>query len=414
MSMLAMVAVLQWRWPRKNLFGCAITALIFLSVVTIFAHKEWLTREHLAAAFKWVQWVLPQGWAVQVAMWLAGERREFPVLAAGLLATLLAFAVPCFRTVRDRAEFPEVDSPALRGTDDLEESDLDEDGLAVARQPMAMSRSADVEQRVLERGFLRPPASLHGWIERIVLRLFPQRGEMLEFLIGPGANWSSMYFTGLKAMIAGPALAWLISHWSPMLSYYVCGFGLLLALVLTTPLFGGHWMGLEFCRVGGRRAAVHALLPVDVRAIRNTILTVSVLRFLLALPVWIAVALFLGHEAGISVLASVRIGAHCWLLALSMQPLILVFVFSQGTSDSNGGCLTQLLFVTGCGGALVAFIAGVSCIFVTTASGVSIGETVAVHAVTPLVLAAVTFGFEAIYRRLYARQRFDLLTAPGK
>ncbi len=391
-----------------------MTVLFLGSILLIFSKKELLNRAHLEGVFKLVAWVSPQGWATQVAMWFVGERREFPILPVGLLAILFAFAVPCFRAIRERLEFPESDR-SMRGTiHDIHEAGENEDGLEIASAPVEESRAADVEQHVLEREFLQPWRDRRpGWIERFVVARFPQFATTLDFLLALGTNWSSMYFSGLKALVAGPALAWLVSHWSPVLSYYVCGFGLVVALAATTPLFGGSWPGLEFCQVGGRRAAIHALLPVDVRAIRRAILGANFLRFVIALPVWLAVALLLGHEAEVSLLTAARIGGQCWLLAFLMQPLILVFMFSQGTSDSNGGCLTQLLFLLGCGSALVVFGLGLILVITTIAPNMSPSELAAVHAGTALVLAAVTFGFEAVYRRLYARQRFDLLTKAG-
>jgi hypothetical protein len=166
-------------------------------------------------------------------------------------------------------------------------------------------------------------------------------------------------------------------------------------------LFGGQWTGFALGRIPPRLVPVCALWPIGLGEIRDVILRVNLRRFLVALPCWLLVGVLGTMIWDGALLLGLRYAFALWLMLLLFQPAALIFKYSQGTNDTSSGCLNALA-ITGM-------------ILLTVAAVVGAGWAVLMsaawwwQAVGFASLGLVSFGFEAIYRGLYCRHRFDLL-----
>lgn len=393
-SVLALAVVLLWLRPQANYaaWGSRLFYAAFVGSV-VLRNTHALTSERVETMATILSWATPPGWALQLAAWIAGAGTPFPFAALGLLALFFAGAVPCYRALADQFVFWEPETLPFQNAEE------DEDD---APEPLAESRASEVEELIGTRAFLVPLATGDpGWIERLIFAALRRQAAVLDFLVGSEPGWSAWFRYGMLTLLATPLLAWLAAQANETAGAWLLGMGLFGGLGFTTPLFGGQWRGFDLGPMGQRFIAVLSLLPVGFREIRHVVFTVNALRFLLALPCWLAAGWIVSRASGQPPLTGLRWAAELWLVLLLLQPFFLVFAFSRGTNDTASGCLnasvfflTMLLTVAVCGLALVAIFTDPAWLW---------------HAAALLALAASTFAFEATYRWLYHGQRFDLL-----
>lgn len=349
-----------------------------------------------------LKWATPPGWACQAAAWLVGARPDFPVIAAGLLAFWIALAVPCHRAFKERFWIWEPDAPSPVPA--IEESGLAEDG-EFDGATLVESRVSEVEDEVLRGEFLQPITSLPDghlrWIERRIFSRLRDRVPLLDFLAGGHPGWSGTYLFGWKCLLAGTVLAWLSNFWIPGLAVPAIGLTMIVALGCATPLFGGDWPGLRLGYLGNRQLAILALYPVSLREVSRTILTVNVLRCLLAIPCWLMSFILFAYFSTMDWLPTLQIGAGLWLITLLVQPFLFVVKISPGTNDTSCGCLSVLVFISACS---VPFLSALASVFVLFSPVAPLWQIAAFF-----TLALTSFGFEAFYRWLYNTKTFDLM-----
>lgn len=413
LSLLASTAILLWRWPRAAYDTFSSYLIVLLVAVGFALGRDVISTSqttHVLAAFSWAT---PPGWACQLASWMTGEQPTFPVVAAGLLALLLAGAVPCFRAGADRFYFWEPDVPlaALVPFDD-DAGNVDLGNASTQTENAREDRASNAEQvnateaLVRSRVFLAPFANFKlGWIERLVASRLRGQAATLDFLLAESPVWSTWYRLAWICLAAGALLILLTARWLPDLTPWIGGGSIFLTVALSTPLFGGQWPGFGVGVFGQRAAAVLALLPVSLREVRQVVLVVNAWRFVLALPCWLGASLLLGCFFEFTLPGAIRLGMEVWLILLLLQPFFLVFKYSQGTNDTSSGFLNVTGFYFG--GFVVA--GGVGAVIFAIAFQAAILWQGAAFA----ILAGITFGFEAAYRRLYASQRIDLLAKMG-
>ncbi len=264
------------------------------------------------------------------------------------------------------------------------------------------SKADEIAGRARTGYFLRPMTDLpRGCIERFIFSKLAGQEALLDYLHPTPPGWSRSFRSALKYLVFASLLGWVVASSSPILAMWIIGLGVFIALGCTTPVFAGVWTGFQLGPLGPRNVALLSVLPVGLREVRRVVLTVNLLRYLLALPIWLAAGmaavLFLDEQ---SLADSVRIAAEVWCASLLLQPFFLVFKYSAGTNDTTSGCLTTLVFFIAC----LFPIATVVGVFSALVGGTPF-EVLSAFA----ALAAMSFGFEAAYRAAYNGQRFDLM-----
>ena len=187
---------------------------------------------------------------------------------------------------------------------------------------------------------------------------------------------------------------------------WTCGLSLFLGLGWATPIFGGQWAGFALGQFGACHIALLSVFPVGLKQIRSVILRVNAVRFFTALPLWLAGGVWLAKSFDLALLEGLKYGAEAWLMLLLFQPFFLVFKYSQGTNDTNSGCLTVLAFF----GMALLSLAALATAFCTMVFGASWQW----QSGSMIAIGLTSLAFEAVYRRLYTAQRFDLLAVSGQ
>lgn len=359
-------------------------------------------------------WVTPPGWACQIAQWMVEPHARFPVESMGLLGILFALAVPWYRALAERYAYwgqedltpPPPPGPQMAARAAVVEAGVAEGNEAAPDRPAVAGQVPHpVEEKILQGAFLQTAAaealavSRLGIVERFVLARFRSEAVLLDFMLGEIPRWSRQYGRALILLAVSAALVLLpSSSYSPiatMVSVMMMAF----ALCIVTPILGGRWPGFFLGALQQRNIAVMTLLPVSVRALVSLVLRVNGLRFLLALPCWLAAAMIFAVAPQVSLDECLRVAAEFWLLALSLQPFIVTCQYSRGTNDMSRWYLgvgfiffIGLLVVAGCLAIKANFHDG----FLTQCGWLA-------------VVAGMSFTFAAVYRRLYEGAHFDLL-----
>jgi hypothetical protein len=396
-SVWAGAIVLCWKFPRAQ-FRMYSAGVWIMTIFGIVSTKETgiLSAEHMESVHWFLAWATPPGWAVQVIEWGLGVEHQFPVAAAGLLAFIVAFAVPCFRAMAGRFVFWQLEEkPGTQPPEDTAEEHA-------AQAQVRESHKSEIEARIGEGGFLQPALrSRRGWLDRVILRFCRRQEVLVDFLLGNSRPWSRPYVIGLATILLAPIAARLAGTWSATLSAWVLGVAIFSGLARTTPLFGGSWPGFALGPMKPRFVAFFALLPVGVPELRRCYLRINGLRFLAALPCWLVAGFWISPALAVAPLTGLYFAGCAWLGLLLFQPYFFVFKISPGTNDTSSGCLNLLVFLFL---AVLPFTAVLATLFSILHSWPWVWQMVCF-----VVLGLTTFGFEAAYGRMYCGRRFDLL-----
>ena len=136
-----------------------------------------------------------------------------------------------------------------------------------------------------------------------------------------------------------------LRSWNEVVASLVAFATTFLALLAMTPVFGGNWSGFRLGTLNCRAVGLLALLPIDMNAVSRVFLRVNGLRFLLALPCWLAAAGMGAWLLHVSLWLALGIVLKIWLLSLLTQPLLLAFSYSRGTNTSSRLLMSVLLFL---------------------------------------------------------------------
>ncbi|MEZ0254628.1 MAG: hypothetical protein ACAI37_05090, partial [Chthoniobacter sp.] len=355
-------------------------------------------------------WLTPPGWACQIATWLVEPHARFPIESIGLLGILFALAVPWYRALAERYAYweqedlspPPPPRPQMAAPAAMVDAGVAE-GNEAALDPSAVKGKVPhpVEEKILRGAFLQTAsaASRLGIVERFILRRFRSEAVLMDFMLGEMPRWSRQYSRALILLTVSAALVLLpSSSYSPIATMFAVMM-VAVAMCIVTPILGGHWPGFYLGALQQRNIAVMALLPVSVRAVVSLLLRVNGLRFLLALPCWLAAAMIFAIAPRVSLDECLRVAVELWLLVLSLQPFIVTCHYSRGTNDMSRWYLgvgfiffIGLLVVAGCLAIKANFHDG----FLTQCGWLA-------------VVAGMSFTFAAVYRRLYEGAHFDLL-----
>lgn len=389
-SALALAVVLYARrWPPLVyvyayllLFGGgAFSAIILLRVGILEPAMVLQIHEILA-------WVTPPGWACQLAEWLTRARPDFPFVAMGLLAALVGYAIPCYRAIRERYTFWQIDDPAT-ATGDEEPSPK-----TVAPVP-DMSRVHEIEQRVKQGEFLKARVLRHpDWLARLTIPSSPRPAAIVDFLTGGRANWGKFQACTLVLMILLTPLLWNAAPETvglTMVVMFVAGL-LFLAVRLNSPIPVSRQV---------RSVSPFALLPIGSKEMRQVIVRVNAVRLVVALPCWLLAGVWMALAAAEAPLFGLRIGFLTWLAVLLLQPVLAALRYSREIKIRFFAALGLLFLIL----LPITAAEGVGAALITRASW---GWQIAAE----VVLGLVSCGAAALYQHYFA-PRFDLLLRLG-
>jgi hypothetical protein len=406
------VARFAWRWSA--LAGNFMNFLALLLVV-------FLPLRFYAAPLRRV---LPAGWVD-----LAFERGVLSQQAAWLLLFLLplaalAFARPSLTALRAELHeclrnfvprFPSLASEEGQAGDSASRAvEPDQKDPVVQEDITEWSRSRDqfaelkAEDSVRAGGLhLVPDWSACGWMESLAARwLRPREFEVANFLLGDNIGWWSRRWRWAGYLCVATmllALIPVIPAWIPL-----C---LALAVWCGVPGLGGWWTGFVPCWSGSSALPFHAAYPVTYREMSKVILKCNLVRLLFFAPLALAVGLVVGWRMG-SIGAGLLFSGAVLFLAGALQPLVVVFKFSEGSNDKALGSLRRWALGLGMMSMTLALM---PVVFVFLLIPTMWEEKALAYFVgSGLIIAALSAGGWWLYEKAYDRLWFDQVTVPEK
>ena len=378
------VLLASWMWFRESAIQVAMLALCIVVPVIAYLGSPEITR----ALYRFAQFVVPAGWVTGLAEWSLIAPRPELLYAFVPIAFCLAAGWRGYCGLQKRFAFwPSTIEPI--GAADAAQVEL---------QPI---RTDEVEGQIRSRAFLPALAwRSHGLLERLASRVLNDREmRVAELLLLAPSDWLLRAFYGAATIaIAAGFSVNIAPKWGhPIMLTIPVG----AALSLFTPIFGGTWPGTIPGRFGGRAISMLAVLPAGLREARSVFLKYNYVRLLFSFPAWLVAGLVIAHPWSQPLGHGAGIAAKCWLVVAALQPIYFLFKVSQATNDTKSGCLFVLSFWFG--------VCVVASLAVATGTLGFIGESEWVWLGTLIATALASLTAEALYRRAYHAQRFDLL-----
>jgi hypothetical protein len=397
-SVLALAVVLYGRrWPWSVY---AFSALLLFAVGPVVAITQFQTGHLTSAQIAQVHGVLasstPPGWACQLAEWLTGARADFPFVAVGLLVTLLAWALLCYRHIRERYTFWSLDEPAPIAP-------REEPAAGTDAGMFPEDRVDAIEQRVKSRAFLLPRIRQHSdSLSRRIIPASPRKEAIVDFLVGGRAYWVKPYVVGAGLVLLAP-LPWkLLKVYDSDGAAILLGVTLLIGLSIATLYSSGLLTRSIIGTQQSRPISPFALLPIGARETDHVLLRVNVLRLIATLPCWLLAGAWMAFPLAESLLSGLRLGGLAWLVALLLQPGLAGSRHSRGIKAGFLGAMASLMLAM----LTAVIVAGVVYLVATHAAW---GWQAAALA----ALGLTSWGTGTIYRR-YLAPRFDMFLLVGQ
>lgn len=355
------------------------------------------TVDHLATG---VRLATPPGWVVT---WFMGRAHGDTTAALWLVPVLLVFAmsVPAWRRLRATYSVPE-SAPRLPQMTPVQAMQMQQ---VAWRKELPVPRlvgETAIEESLRARELLAERPTLEsGWLDRRILnRLTSRERALVDFMALVAPRWTHMWKVGLGAAALGLFLGVLLRPVRPNDFWISVIFGGAVLLITALPLANGLNRAFLPCPVaGGAPLTFAGCLPISYPEVLRLDLKISMVRLLVALPV---VLVFGAAAAGL-------VGSPLWLGALmglkvalgimALRPMMVTFMFSSGTNDSQ---LSKLRGWVMLGAAI--FVAAA----VVTLGVASVMVTAWWNLISLPALALVCWVFHAVHRRCYDRMVFDL------
>ncbi len=390
---LSSAITLVWMRPRFA-FGQIFVFTFVGGIVGIWvaAHKNYANPDTIRAAYNCAKWFLPSGWVcVLIEPWISGGGIN-PLVPLALLGTLATTTAVAARRLSAAFTFwpPHIESA------DAREQIPDEPPI---------SRVSEVEEAILTRDFLSAPVwTRDGFIERAASRfLSPREHRVLDLALTSAPGWSRRYPYAFLLVLAAACIARFardtVSQPNLIIALGIAGLGMI------TPVFGGNWTAFALVPIAHRATAVFNFFPVGVRELGRCILKLNLVRYLFALPCWLFGGGASAAALGSPISDGVLFAGKSWLLALALQPFFLAFKYSATTNDTSSGCLFVTALLLSALAVLAAAIAAALLSFHP--------DKVAPWSIAVVLLAILSWLFEAAYRRAWRSRQFDLLAKNG-
>jgi hypothetical protein len=364
-----------WAGPRAAAAGAVLQLCLVAG-----CQLAWRIPEQIPGPALFVVALTPGGWILAALQRACGAGDPtglvWLVVAAAFTATLPA-------VTRELARWHRVREVMLVST-----------GFAIAvredETPLVLARPEEI---AVERREVRAPS--RGWLDGFVERLLSRRERALvAFLRAGNTGWSVEWkrFAIMNAIIA--ALCPLLPSGLTVCAGAVDLIWLFFAMV-------GPWRGFDLRPSGGGISPLVLSYPIGYWEAGRAMLKVNLARLVTLLPfVLIVGTIMIAVLEGSSVAAVVAAGKICFLV-LAVQPLLVFFVVSHGSTRVDLPLLLAPVIV----GAVIGGVGSARALF---------SSSWAVSLPGGLVLAAVCLGTAAAYVALYQRGRFDQLGQWGR
>ena len=170
------------------------------------------------------------------------------------------------------------------------------------------------------------------------------------------------------------------------------------------PLFGGIWPGFRGASTFEGVIPAYAVFPVGYGEISRIMLKANTIRILLWAPLFLLYAIVLATRLGESPQYGSEVGIGVVVLALFLQPVMVMAHFSSGSNDTKQINRYTVVLFGFCFILLVPLIAGTVGLFAA--------ESLLLKSVWAFGILACSSLVWAGYLRLFNRGRIDLLSRP--
>ncbi|PTX96540.1 hypothetical protein [Opitutus sp. ER46] len=382
-----------------NAFGARFTTPL-LGTLSLATPGGWLaTAQADAVAGGWWGWllVLTLGTASAVCLWRALHAGERDFRVGALLDETESANEPSFAAEEDAA---------IQAADAAGRAPFSPDLFAApgsSETPHAGDDGA-WRERIDDALTTAPGLALfrRGWLEAGVTRLLsPRQRVLVDFLQPQGARWGRIWLFAFVFALAAPLLRaagqtgeWLV--WFPVVA---------LIAALLPPAMGG-WTGLQGVISSNGIVGIHAFLPIGFGELSGTLLRVSALGTIAALPIlWIAIQ-FGFAPTPLSALQTFGLVVRAAVVAFALMPVWTILSISKSTNDTSGRWFFTLA---------VLFVLSIA-VLVAITVGVALFVAEAVWAA--LALSAILLGTSAsllgLYGWAWGRGKFDLIAPPPR
>jgi hypothetical protein len=335
----------------------------------LYESSTWHARL-VAPLFGALNWLSPAGWLrTSAEAAVSGDWRGW--LAMGLIGAGAAwFARRSARALEARFSWERVFGYGDEGKElEFEDRELMTRGVdepavseraSVAPPPLSPAGRADLRTR-LRAELGRPEGAglfARGWLGRVVVRgLSVRQRVIVDFLrLSPPWGWGHGWWITL-ALTALLRLWQLAGGSHELAAITIIGAW----VVLLLPVFGGVWRGFDGMTLFHARIGMQSLAPVGFGETAATMLRVSAIRIVVALPlVWLGVGyLFTAEPLGFW--AALNRTLQISLLVAALQPFWVIVAFSKTTNDTSARWWFTLLIALMAGffliGSVTVFIA---------------------------------------------------------
>jgi hypothetical protein len=242
---------------------------------------------------------------------------------------------------------------------------------------------------------LSPPSfATDGLIEKTAVRWFTARQSIVAaFIWFPGVRWSRAWTKSAIAFALLSAATFIFRSQPLELPAYGAGF--LLGCCFLPIIRNAR--GLDPWLIApGLVSSTYAGFPISYNELLAVVAKPNFIQFVAALPLWIAYGALVSGIFADSVFRGAVIAAQAWLIALLIQPFVILRWFSDGAA------------MTPKGGGLILVVVLISLFFVMPL----LSATLAINRFPlfwgiALTLALISFGALLLHRHLYRRRGLD-------
>jgi hypothetical protein len=236
-------------------------------------------------------------------------------------------------------------------------------------------------------------------IESFALRWFTPREALIAgFLWLNGPRWTATWKKSSIALAVCAALV-LVSREEKWIFFaYLIG----LAMGCGALPILRHARGMELWQLApGVVSSLYSGFPIAYDELVRTLAKANLIRFVAALPIWIAYGTLVGGVLGNSFLRGAEIAFKTWIIVTLLQPIIIARWLSDSIAMTKKGGELILVVVL-----LSVFV--VLPLFVATLARYDLN---AFWGLT-LALALISFSTLLLHRRLYRKHGLDCLAVP--
>lgn len=262
----------------------------------------------------------------------------------------------------------------------------------------------DARFRILRRKFLeQPQRSPLLSVEFFAFRWLSSRERLVaQFATGGDPAWTWMWKRAAIIAVVGLLGLLLPSGWGVGV---IVGSGAVAAM-FAAPLLGGQWAAFQAGGFGTSFVSAYSVFPIGFWEMARVMLKINTVRCAFWLPLLAVSSVAFAWKAGADPFVGLGWALRLGLLIVVMQPLTLIFKWSQGTNDTTAAKLRMSVVgfcaLGAAGGALVLVIGSFDAeagSLVTTLASAGVG-------------AAGSLGALGVYGNSFNRNKFDLMPRP--